>query len=247
MTSGHPQAPRAWPGPARPGWCWATAALAVAAVVAGCWLEWPSYHGTAVEYPWVAVAALGAGTLLGGWRASRRHWVVRAALGLLAVGVLAPLGANTGWRAVGELAGAAAVEELTFRVALPALLAGGLLRYGPRAARAGRVAWPVAWGLAAVGFALLPGHLAQPVPVTSFVAFALVQSWILWWNRDLVLLVATHTLLNAAALAPPAGWTPGGYQRTVLVLAVAGATWGGRWAARADDDRARAAGPDPTG
>lgn len=116
---------------------------------------------------------------------------------------------------VAALAAAALVEELVFRVALKALLESVLARrLVPVRALVG------SWILSALAFTVLPGHLEQSAPWWVFTAFALLESVLLYYNRDLVLVVLVHLGVNLASFAALPNTVERLAVATLLVLAV---------------------------
>jgi len=139
----------------------------------------------------------------------RKPWLAAILFAAIGGGV-AVLTVGRGRLDVWDLAGlavAAVFEEALFRVALPVCIHQCLRRMG-----AERAAVPIAGTVAAVAFAVMPGHLAQtrsPVELVPFLCLGLLLLGVVWIGRDPWLAAATHFGVNAWMLAAVCGAVSG--------------------------------------
>jgi membrane protease YdiL (CAAX protease family) len=175
----------------------------------------------------VLAARIGCGAL-GFSRAGVRAWR-EYAVAIGAVLVIAIAGYVSDVAGLGEaigLVGAAAGEELVYRLAL-------LVIVGAVTARACKREWrdPRQWGTApgvvallvgAMAFSALPGHVAQMRGFTSiapFASLAIVLGWVVLRTGTLWPAMAAHAVLNLATITAFSVDAPAG-----LRLGLAGAT-----------------------
>ncbi len=175
----------------------------------------------------VLAARIGFGAL-GFSRAGVRAWR-EYAVGVGLVLAIAIVGYVSDVAGLGEaigLVGAAAGEELVYRLAL-------LVVVGALAARACRREWrdPMQWGtgpglvallVGAITFSALPGHVQQMRGFTSiapFASLAIVLGWVVLRTGALWPAIAAHAVLNLATITAFSVGAPAG-----LRLGLAGAT-----------------------
>lgn len=194
---------------------WAFLALAVA-------VEWLTISGVLgslfsigripVGASIVPVALVLGAVAIGGCTSRRPIWLPGVVVGVAIAGISA-VSAAVYVLEVGTIAEAwvllvlAAVEEVVYRLAVPALVALGLMAVGR--SRGPSVMAGVVAG--ALFFAGLPGHLdqlRQPFELVIFIAFAIVMSHAVWQGRTIVPAIVAHATTNFLTMAMLYGSLP---------------------------------------
>lgn len=232
-VGGRLAGPWVWTG--RADWSLRGVALVLAVVVVVCDVGWLVFGWSApgvgvmpvyASAPAAAALAVAVGPArLGldsaGLRRWREFWVV--ALPSLAVAAAAFVWSGAGSVAeAGALVAASANEEVSYRVAVPVVLAALGARRWPRGAPTAALA------VAAVWFALLPGHRAQmtsPAMAVIWVGMAWLFTLAVHRGGALVPAMVTHAAVNLWSFAVTYGDAPRGLHSvgTVLILAAVAA------------------------